>query len=240
MSELRHRGKEVSSPNADRVASRIEAEDRTRISILDVLRVSGGIFLLSSALSWFVTNESILWGYRPAWTRPAVVKSWIRGPILLTDAELTRYNGTDTSLPIYLAINGSIFDVSAAPSFYGPGGSYHFFAGHDATRAYITGCFAEDITPDIRGVEEMFIPVDEAGDEEGLSKGESKKRKEQDRRMARKQVKGSVRHWETFFGDSRKYHRVGSVKREEGWLEKMPRRVLCEAAQKARPKRKKS
>ncbi|KAI9721804.1 MAG: hypothetical protein M1812_002139 [Candelaria pacifica] len=245
MGELRHRGKDSSSTNPDKITSGIEAEDRVRFSVLDVLRVLGGIFLLSSALSWFITNDSIFWGYRPVWTRPAVgipangTPITQKGSIHLTDAELTRYNGTDSSLPIYLAINGTIFDVSASPTFYGPGGSYHFFAGRDATRAYVTGCFAEDITPDTRGVEEMFIPVDETGDEAGLSKGELKKRKEQDRRIARKQLRESVGHWERFFGDSSKYHRVGRVRREEGWLEKIPRRELCEAARKARPKRKK-
>src|SRR5205814_4778334 len=66
------------------------------------------------------------------------------------------YDGTNPDLPIYLAINGTIFDVSASRHIYGPGGSYHFFAGHDATRAYVTGCFTEDITPDLRGVEEML------------------------------------------------------------------------------------
>jgi hypothetical protein len=55
-------------------------EEATRIGVTDVLRVLGGVILLSSALSWFVTNDSILWGYRPAFTRPAVVRSWLVRP----------------------------------------------------------------------------------------------------------------------------------------------------------------
>ena len=35
------------------------------------------------------------------------------GPIVLTDAELTAYDGSDPSKPIYLALDGQIYDVSA-------------------------------------------------------------------------------------------------------------------------------
>ncbi|KAL8787417.1 MAG: hypothetical protein Q9213_002194, partial [Squamulea squamosa] len=84
-----------------------------------------------------------------------------RGPITLTPSQLSLYNGTIPTLPIYLALNNSIYDVSASPHLYGPGGPYAFFSGRDATRAFITGCFDTDLTGDLRGVEEMFIPVDD-------------------------------------------------------------------------------
>ncbi len=56
--------------------------------------------------------------------------------------------------------------------------------------------------------------------------------------MARKKVYAAVAHWEGFFAKNDKYHKVGTVKREEGWLDKLPRRKLCEAASSKRPKRK--
>ena len=47
------------------------------LSVLDVLRILGGLVLLSSALSYFVTGNSIVWNApRPAWTRPARIKAW--------------------------------------------------------------------------------------------------------------------------------------------------------------------
>ena len=46
------------------------------LSVLDVLRVLGGLFLLSSTLSYFITGNSVLWDYRPAITRPARIKAW--------------------------------------------------------------------------------------------------------------------------------------------------------------------
>ena len=151
-----------------------------------------------------------------------------------------KYDGTNPDLPIYVAVNGSIFDVSVSAHTYGPGGSYHFFAGHDATRAYVTGCFSEDITPDLRGVEEMFIPLPadpNDPEERKLTNAQKKIRAEREKRQAREKVYKGVKHWEDFYTNSDKYHKVGRVVREEGWLEKLPKKKLCEKAQKSRPKR---
>ncbi|KAK2813836.1 hypothetical protein FQN50_000237 [Emmonsiellopsis sp. PD_5] len=205
------------------------------LSILDVLRIIFLLFLSSSALSYYVTTNSFLWGYKPWFTKwPAV-----RGPITLTPSQLSLYNGTDPSLPIYLAINGTIFDVSASPHTYGPGGSYSHFAGCDATRAFVTGCFSTDKTPDLRGVYEMYMPVEDDGGSEverGLSKGEKKVRREREVREAREKVRGQVEHWVGFFRGHERYFEVGrvvggEVGRGEG------RRELCEYAAKMRPKR---
>ena len=35
---------------------------------------------------------------------------------------------------------------------YGPAGSYNFFAGRDASRAYTTGNFTDDLTDDLSGL----------------------------------------------------------------------------------------
>lgn len=53
----------------------------------------------------------------------------------IKEPDLRDYDGTDSSKPIYLAIDGTIYDVSASPAFYGPGGSYHHLTGRDASRA---------------------------------------------------------------------------------------------------------
>jgi len=44
--------------------------------------------------------------------------------------------------------------VSPSRRIYGKGGSYEFFSGVDAARAYITGCFKQDLTHDLRGLNE--------------------------------------------------------------------------------------
>jgi predicted heme/steroid binding protein len=161
------------------------------------------------------------------------------GTISLTDDELSLYNGTDPALPIYVGLNGSIYDVSASAHTYGPGGSYSFFAGRDAARGFITGCFAEDLTPDLRGLEEMYIPLDDPN-EKPISKAQRKLRRERELRVARKQIEEGIAHWaDVFRGDTgRPYFYVGDIKREKGWLEKLPRRELCAHAKEGRPKRK--
>jgi predicted heme/steroid binding protein len=161
-----------------------------------------------------------------------------RGPIFLTDLELAAYDGTNPELPILVGLNGSIYDVSAATSTYGPEGSYHFFAGKDAARAFITGCFQEDLSPDLRGVEEMYIPVETEATLKSLSKGELKIKRERERRLAKKKVSGGIDQWaKVFRGETgRPYFYVGEITREEGWLEKLPKRKLCAAAEESRPK----
>lgn len=219
-----------------------------RFTLLDVLRLITGLALLSIALSYFITGNSLLWGWSPWFLSATQLQAYLRGPISLTDAELLAYNGEDPSKPIYLGLDGSIYDVSAAPQTYGPGGSYHFFAGRDAARAYLTGCFQEDLSPDLRGVEEMYVPredPDEFAEREGepkkkaLTKAELKMRNERDWRVARKKVREGIESWARVFrGETgRPYFWVGTIKRDEDWLEKMPRKELCAPAREGRPTR---
>jgi len=173
--------------------------------------------------------------------------------VRLTDDQLAEYNGADASKPVYIALNGTIYDVSAGRHVYGPGGSYSFFAGRDATRAFITGCFDSDLTPDIRGVEQAYMPVDaeevvsldengkvrKTGGKKDLTKAQEKVRHEREMRLAKKKVQDTIEGWSRMFkGEAGKdYFKVGEVVREEGWMEKLPVRDLCERAKNTRPKR---
>ena len=53
----------------------------------------------------------------------------------LTVKELRAFDGIKEPY-ICIGIKGEIYDVSRGKSFYGPGGPYHAFAGHDASRAF--------------------------------------------------------------------------------------------------------
>ncbi|KAM0751260.1 cytochrome b5 [Meredithblackwellia eburnea MCA 4105] len=108
--------------------------------------------LVSTFLSRSLT-ETWLWGYEGKYSNPAKIYSSIFPPKerFFSEHELAKYDGSNPSSPIYLAIDGDVYDVSNGRSSYGPGGSYAFFAGKDAARAFVTGCFKTHLTHDIRG-----------------------------------------------------------------------------------------
>jgi hypothetical protein len=88
--------------------------------------------------------------------------------------------------------------------------------------------------------EEREAEMEKAKKRKPLSKGELKNRHAQELKSARKQVVAGLEGWHMLFrGDKGKpYRRVGYVKRESGWQDKMPKRGLCEQAEKGRPVRK--
>ncbi|KAK7949001.1 membrane steroid-binding protein 2 [Apiospora aurea] len=209
---------------------------------LDILRVITFLLLASAGLSYLISSgESFTWGMKhpPKYLRMNWWKSQFAAPLQLTLEELAQFDGRNPESPVYLAINGTIYDVSANRRTYGPGGSYNIFSGVDASRGFVTGCFADDRTADLRGVEEMFLPVDDpAFDNKHYSDAQLAELKKLEREEAERKVFEALEHWANFFARSDKYHKVGTVKREPGWLEKEPRKKLCDAAQQQRPKRK--
>ncbi|KAK3343617.1 hypothetical protein B0T25DRAFT_554766 [Lasiosphaeria hispida] len=208
---------------------------------VDILRVITFLFFASCGLSYLISSgETFFWGMKkpPNYLKADWWKLQLRGPLYLTPEQLAAYDGTDPAKPIYLAINGTIYDVSSNARTYGPGGSYRYFAGVDASRSYVTGCFAEDRTPDMRGVEEMFRPLDDpTGVDRHWSKEELAELKAKERADAERQVYEGLLHWVNFFKNSQKYNFVGYVNRPEGWPGTEPQRQLCEAAQSTRLKR---
>jgi len=50
-------------------------------------------------------------------------------PRQFTAEELAAYDGSDPDKPVFMSVRGTVFDVTAGRSFYGPGGPYAAFAG---------------------------------------------------------------------------------------------------------------
>ncbi|KAI9179593.1 hypothetical protein H9P43_004921 [Blastocladiella emersonii ATCC 22665] len=117
------------------------------VGVLNLVAILVG---LAAALSYLI-NGNFTWNYAPP-TLARLKAQYLQPSLTLTPAELALYNGTDPTLPIYLAVMGDVFDVTAGREYYGPGGGYSFFSGRDAGRAFVTGCFQTHLTPDLRGL----------------------------------------------------------------------------------------
>ena len=64
-------------------------------------------------------------------------------PRNFTATQLREFTGTKEDDPIYVALQGDVYDVSSARDFYGPDGVYGGFAGHDVTRAFALNSLEE-------------------------------------------------------------------------------------------------
>ncbi|XP_063775119.1 neudesin [Pseudophryne corroboree] len=74
---------------------------------------------------------------------------------LFTDEDLAGYNGKQGDQPIYMAVKGTVFDVSSGKEFYGKGAPYNALAGKDSSRAVAKMSLEpEDLTHDTAGLSE--------------------------------------------------------------------------------------
>ncbi|PIA17790.1 cytochrome b5 [Coemansia reversa NRRL 1564] len=118
-----------------------------------VIRIMLTLVALSICLSFLIT-ETAFWGHKNKWTN---WRNYIpRKQRVFTQLELLQYDGTNPEQPILLAIEGDVYDVTLGSGFYGPGSSYHLFAGRDASRAFGTNCLSRNdhLTHDTRGLSE--------------------------------------------------------------------------------------
>ncbi|KAL9547506.1 hypothetical protein PS6_007100 [Mucor atramentarius] len=65
-----------------------------------------------------------------------------------TPLDLLPFDGLGKEGRILMAVNGSIYDVTRGRNFYGPGGPYANFAGHDASRGLAKNSFDADMLTD--------------------------------------------------------------------------------------------
>lgn len=224
---------------SSKIRKQAKSEDDAS-SKLDILRVLTFLILASTGLSYLVSGgDSFFWGLKnkPNYLQVNWWKAQFTGPAYYTLDQLKAFDGSDESKPVYLAVNGTIYDVSKGRHMYGPGGSYSIFAGRDASRAFVTGCFKEDLTADLRGLEEMYLPIEDEKNDAQWTSAELKVLREQEKIIAAQKVHDGLKHWADFFANNPKYQKVGYVKFEKDWLEKEPKRPLCPKVAKGRKKR---
>lgn len=125
-------GDEAISPAAGLPPRRKRASLRAEaVALLVAMLVTGGVVLLAG---WLRSAE-------PGTLLPS-------GERLFTPQQLQQFDGTG-GRRIYLAILGSVYDVTTGAKHYGPKGGYRFFSGRDASRSYVTGKFKEDLNDDV-------------------------------------------------------------------------------------------
>ncbi|KAG8765964.1 hypothetical protein FRC15_006670 [Serendipita sp. 397] len=146
--EKRKRGEELSDWEDD--PDQKKEEESALVVFFKTLFVLVVIFTLSGK---FVTG-SLTWGYQGKWIQWRTYWPFEGSGNLFTEQMLAKYDGSNPSLPIYIAIDGDVYDVSSNRRTYGPGGSYHLMAGIDAARSFGTGCFRDHRTHDLRGLDE--------------------------------------------------------------------------------------
>ncbi|KAJ7582161.1 cytochrome b5 [Mycena floridula] len=72
-----------------------------------------------------------------------------------TVEQLKEFDGQTAGKPIYVAIKGTIFDVTRKADVYGAGGSYNVFAGKDGSKGLgMSSLKPEDAVSDFSGLDE--------------------------------------------------------------------------------------
>ncbi|KIK67970.1 hypothetical protein GYMLUDRAFT_36773 [Collybiopsis luxurians FD-317 M1] len=110
--------------------------------------------IIFGALTGKLFTGSYTWNYQD---KMAQLKTLIpTDERLFSESTLAKHDGSVPGIPILLAIDGDVYDVTKGKA-YQPGGSYHHFAGIDAARAFGTGCFQTHKTHDLRGLSEQEL-----------------------------------------------------------------------------------
>lgn len=82
-----------------------------------------------------------------------VLKTHVHSLPVFTSDQLSLFDGSRPSKGVYLALLGRVYNVEQGRKHYAPGGGYHFFAGKDATRAFVTGDFSDaGLVDDVTGL----------------------------------------------------------------------------------------
>ncbi|KAG6866012.1 hypothetical protein C0991_009684 [Blastosporella zonata] len=140
------RGEKVGPPERD-------PTEQHEVGLAGLLKFLLYLILFTALAGKFFTG-SYTWEYESKWTQ--LKTYWPTNQRLFSERVLAQHDGSVIGRPIYLAIDGDVYDVSKGAA-YQPGGSYAILAGVDAARAFGTGCFKTHRTHDLRGLTEKEL-----------------------------------------------------------------------------------
>lgn len=137
----------------NRYASLVEKDNGvvySRVSGALMLR-SVAIVLIAGLLILTVTHQLVNPFANPNHSETA--KATMKSKPLLTEEELSKHDGSNPSIPIYVSILGRVYDVDKGRRHYEVGSGYNVFAGRDSTPSFVTGVFSrEKATDDVKGL----------------------------------------------------------------------------------------
>ncbi|THU83929.1 cytochrome b5 [Dendrothele bispora CBS 962.96] len=140
------RGEEVGPEEKDPTA-------QEEVGVLGLLKFFLYMIIFIALAGKFITG-SYTWDYQGKWLQ---LKTYLPGnQRLFSERLLAEFDGNKPGRPIYLAIDGDVYDVTKGKA-YQPGGSYHILTGVDAARAFATGCFKDHRTYDLRGLSDKEL-----------------------------------------------------------------------------------
>ncbi|KAL0949806.1 hypothetical protein HGRIS_009842 [Hohenbuehelia grisea] len=123
------------------------------VGLLGLLKFLVYLLIFIALAGKFITG-SYTWESDSKWLR---LQTYLpTNQRLFSERQLATFDGSDASKPVYLAIDGDVYDVSSGKA-YQPGGSYAILAGVDAARAFGTGCFKAHRTHDLRGLDKQEL-----------------------------------------------------------------------------------
>jgi len=110
--------------------------------------------VLGATIIWLINQTFFSSDVRSARKPPTAYVPKVIVPRDFTKEQLREYDGSNLEKGIYVAVKGKVYDVSSRADFYGPQGSYHLFAGRDASRALALGSLeAADVeNPSLTGL----------------------------------------------------------------------------------------
>ena len=83
-------------------------------------------------------------------------------PRNFTVKQLRHFDGsidekTNESKPVYISVDGFVFDVTKGKDYYGPGGPYEIFAGRECGAALASMSFDESLLDDVSACEKLGL-----------------------------------------------------------------------------------
>ena len=142
------RGEKVGPPEPDPTAQK-------EVGFIGLLKIIFFLLLTLALAGKFITG-SYTWEYDAKWLQVKKLFQPTTNQRLFSERWLAEFDGRVPGRPIYLAIDGDVYDVTMGAA-YQPGGSYAILAGVDAARAFGTGCFQTHRTHDTREMSEKEL-----------------------------------------------------------------------------------